>query len=240
MRLFELAVACYCYGVQTGFDKGYREFLSETQPRCDVTNEDHRKSLLKWLNAWGCRQFARQYHAEASRLLADWAARYLSQLPPPERNLLSMSDEDIDKVGTPYEALCRLQASSRQRKSGASFVEFGPTGAAKILFAFRKEALPPWDFPIRKEYNWDGSAHSYLSFLRQVRREIEEVAFDAAGHRIPVEQLPTKLQRPLSSVAKLVDEYYWMKATKGWKPLSVAQIKDWSYWSRSTAQREVE
>ena len=140
MRLFELASACYCYGIQTGFDRGYGEFLSRTQPRFRIQDRDHRASLLKWLNAWGCRQFARRYHADASRQLADWAEQYSALLPAPRRGLWALSDQDVEKMGVPFRALCHLRASTRRRKKGASPVEFGPTGAAKILFALRGEA----------------------------------------------------------------------------------------------------
>jgi len=69
VRLFQLAYACRLYGEFTDFDATYERFLSVTHPSFDVLNASHRKALFKWLNAWGCRQFAVDYHGLASENL---------------------------------------------------------------------------------------------------------------------------------------------------------------------------
>jgi hypothetical protein len=55
MTLAELALGCYMYATMTSFDGGYLEFLNETIPALDLTQQSHRMSLLKFLNSWGCR-----------------------------------------------------------------------------------------------------------------------------------------------------------------------------------------
>ena len=62
MTLAELAFACFCYQRMTDYDGSYLLFRQATQPFIDLGNQAHRASLLIWLNQWGCRQFAIEYH----------------------------------------------------------------------------------------------------------------------------------------------------------------------------------
>jgi hypothetical protein len=67
MRFRELAYTCPLYAAFTDFDKSIIEFRSVASPALDLGNAAHRKALLKWLNSWGCRQFAKDHHPMASR-----------------------------------------------------------------------------------------------------------------------------------------------------------------------------
>lgn len=69
MTLAELAFSCACYGRSTDYDKPYLDFLQSTNGELDLSNPQHRKLLLVWLNQWGCRQFAVEYHKQASTVL---------------------------------------------------------------------------------------------------------------------------------------------------------------------------
>jgi len=71
MKLHELAYACPLYAAFTDFDKSIIEFRRVASPALDLGNAAHRKALLKWLNSWGCRQFAKDYHPMASRALME-------------------------------------------------------------------------------------------------------------------------------------------------------------------------
>lgn len=66
MKLVELAFACYIYDRMTDFNRSYHKFLEKTKPQLDISIDDHRLALLKWLNDWGCRQFYRDFHKQAS------------------------------------------------------------------------------------------------------------------------------------------------------------------------------
>jgi hypothetical protein len=47
------------------------EFRSVASPALDLGNVAHRKALLKRLNSWGCRQFAKDHHPMAPRALME-------------------------------------------------------------------------------------------------------------------------------------------------------------------------
>ena len=80
MRLFELAYACRLYAHLAGFDRPLQDLRTAVGPVLDPTTAEHRVALFKWLNAWGCRQFAIAHHAStASESLVEWAAIWMSQ-----------------------------------------------------------------------------------------------------------------------------------------------------------------
>jgi hypothetical protein len=234
MRLFELAYACRVYGEFTDFDADYRSFLDKTKPVLDILNPEHREYLLHWLNAWGCRQFALEFHDLASEHLITWGKKNLICLPPTESSLLTFTDADFINAGVSYADLRDLQASVRQRGGYSYPVTFGPTGAAKILFALRSQVFPPWDTLIREHLGYDGSQESYMEYLQWVRQELQEVIADAEAHGIAMADIVSTLGRPFSSLLKLVDEYNWVTITKGCKPPSLEDLNDWWRWARSS------
>jgi hypothetical protein len=94
-------------------------------------------------------------------------------------------------------------------------VTFGPTGAAKTLFALRPNAIPPWDEPIRCSVRATGDMGSFRVYLTNIARQVRSLA-DEAG--VAVESLPMLVDRPESSPPKLIDEYNWIVVTKGIMP----------------------
>ena len=162
MKLSELAFACYIYTRMSDYDSSYQDFLKATNHAPDLNIAKHRKALLQWLNKWGCRQFAKDYHKLASEEIKIWYQEF-SALPfHVDATLLELSDNDIAVAKVAYEKLAKRTASWRKTRSGSkSVIMVGPTGAAKILFAIRPNALIPWDDPIRKALKLDGSAKSH-------------------------------------------------------------------------------
>lgn len=232
MKLFELAYACRLYGEFSDFDETYRRFLRDTKPNFDILDHLHRKALLVWLNSWGCRQFALNFHDKASEHLRNWGQENLTHLPSVGANLLILADIDFVNAGTLYAGLRDMQASVRQRNGNSYSVTCGPTGAAKILFALRSQAFPPWDKSIRDGLGYDGSQKSYIKYLQWVRSELQEVVTDAEAHGIAMNDIPNGLNRPFSSLPKLVDEYNWITITKGCKPPRLEDINKWWHWAR--------
>jgi hypothetical protein len=97
-------------------------------------------------------------------------------------------------------------------------VEFGPKGAAKVLFALRPDARPPWDNAIREKHGYDGSRDSYREYLLSVRRSVRFLIEEASKLGIQPSDIPTYAGRPRSSLPKLIDEYNWVLITRAGKP----------------------
>ena len=126
--------------------------------------------------------------------------------------------------------LKELEAAKRQSQRGALTVSFGPTGAAKTMHALRPKSLPPWDDAIRQHFEWDGSQNSYVSFLRRVKREIQELVSDANRCGVAEAAIPGQIGRPASTLPKIVDEYFWVTITRNVKIPTPTEIQHWSRW----------
>jgi hypothetical protein len=232
MNLAELAFACYIYTRMTDYDSSYCRFLDKVSPQLDLKQEQHRMELLKWLNDWGCRQFALQYHPLASREIGDWYQQYGQEMFPTDRTLLSLTDNEFAQVQAAYSHLVGRTASIRKIKGeGETQIQIGPTGAAKILFALRPKALIPWDDPIRDELNLDDSARSYCVYLSVAQEYLQELNCDCGKLGFDLNDLPRMLGRPNSTVAKLIDEYAWVTISRKFPMPSKDEFIHWVDWS---------
>ncbi len=231
IKLIDLATACYFYGRLTKYDNSYSKFINETKPRLDLSNENHRLALLKWLNSWGCRQFARKDHNKASAKLAKWFEKYGSTLPADSVHLWQLEISHYTQIAEAYDSLSNIVASTRSNKSKSYKVSIGPTGAAKILFAIRPHSMLPWDEPIRKVLNFGGDAGQYIEFLKQTKTLLISLEGECQKAGFRLEELPAKIGRENSSVPKLIDEYYWVTITQNWTLPDKDIIQNWSLWA---------
>ena len=232
MRLSELALACFLYAQFTDYDDSYLSFLQVTNHHPDLANSEHRKALLIWLNRWGCRQFAIEYHELASSEILSWYNQFNSTLFDRNKNLWELTEAEINFVAQAYEALSNKRASLRKRKENTSSVSVGPTGAAKILFAIIRNALIPWDIPIRSHYGYDSSGASYLTYLYRVKSILKELEDTCNKNGFTLAQLPKQLRRNNSTVPKLIDEYHWVTITNGCSLPTQDIFQKWAQWNK--------
>jgi len=238
MRLHELASACYLYSARFGFDSALSDFRRATRPRLDITKPGHRKALLVWLNKWGCRHIAIEHHGTASRSVAKWALDYAPTLPGPRARLWNEpSDQALDAAAEAYDGLRSARAGLGSRGSKAWPVRFGPTAAAKALYALRPDFFPPWDDAIRKRFDYDGSAESFRAFLVQVRTDIRALQKEAATFGIGANEIQAALGRPESSLPKLIDEFYWVTLSGEYKLPTTDELRRWARWCGTAASR---
>ena len=206
------------YAHFTDADASYLRFLQATDDCPDLAVAEHRRVLLVWLNSWGCRQFEIAWHPRASEEIRAWYDEYRHPLCRRDKNLWELSAVELSKAARAYASLSERTASwygPIERPSGRK-KRVGKTGAAKIMFAIRPRAFPPWDGPITEYFGYDGSAASYLAYLEDVRRKLEELEAHCDSKGIGLGDLADYLGRPTSTVAKLIDEFHWVTVTKKW------------------------
>lgn len=230
MKLFQLAFACKLYGPFGDYDSSLKTFRESVGLELNVQDAAHRRALFVWLRKWGCRQFAKAHEGMAGDALRAWADRFLHALPSSRVPLLNLSPTMIRNAADAYENLRDRRACWQERKSGPCLVTFGPAGAAKTLFALRPNALPPWDDPIREGLDYDESADSYSRFLANAQSHLREVLEEAARFGISADKLPAKVSRPDSSLAKLVDEYFWVTISNGCEVPDRGELERWLNW----------
>jgi hypothetical protein len=235
MNLAALAFGCYVYGFLGGeFDGGYRDLLKRTFPELNLEDQQHRRWLLEWLNKWGCRQFKKSDHDVASREIEAWNLKFAPLLFPKEKALGSLTETDFAAVESAFDDLAERTASTRRTRSADCYsVRFGPVGAAKILFALRPKALLPWDTPIYGHFGWAGSGADYREFLRGVSRCLTGIGEECVKRGFVLEELPGRVDRPNSTLVKLIDEYLWATVTNKVRIPSRDKLEEWLEWSQS-------
>ena len=127
-------------------------FLVATNHNPDLSIEGHRIRLLQWLNKWGGRR-AHDAFDELSEGLRVWYGKFGPLLFESGKTIVELSQKEEEIVGEAYRGLF------------AGIQGFGPTLAAKTLFAIRPHALPPWDEAIRVRLGLRESKHGYLDYL---------------------------------------------------------------------------
>jgi hypothetical protein len=231
MKVFELSFGCYVYSKMTDYDKSYLEFQQVVSNPPDLSLEIERQSLLTWLNQWGCRQFAKEYHPKASSEINKWFAQYASRIASTSKELRLLTESDFAETEKAFTDLSESVASMRRENDGKTIpVNIGPTGAAKNLFALRPMAYPPWDIPIREKLILDGSGHSYIAYMKHIQSELTELEIDCDRLGLRITELPIKMNRPSSTIAKVVDEFYWVTISKGCSSPDKELMSSWIAW----------
>lgn len=212
----ELKTACTEYASSRDYDRSYLRFCNETGNSPNLFREDHRTLLLTWLNSWGCRQFSKEYHSLASSEILDWYLEHAGNLPSSAEHLSELPQDKLPAVQSAYEALSRKTASFRLRKghSAPSRVTVSDTGASKILFAFRPQVFLPWDKDIRDFYRIKCGIFTYAAFLKYAKACAEELRDECTKRNLDFSAIPFIINRPKSSIPKLLDEYHWVKVPR--------------------------
>ena len=237
MTLFELAYACYLYSNSPEYrryNESYAKFTRVTEGCPNLDNPQHRSALLTWLRKWGCRQFARAYERLASDEVFDWWNRGKKILFADDRYLWELGGQELDSAGDAYRALLIRTASYRKKDEETSRVSIGPTGASKIMFAIRPNALAPWDEKIRKSLRCSEFAitdfsegvekavertlqklqREYVEYLGRLKKDLQALAPCCLKCGFQLADLPKELGRDHSSVPKLIDDFHWITITK--------------------------
>jgi hypothetical protein len=230
MELYELAVGCSIYKALSGDDSRVTRLWRKTGGQVDPYNSAHQKFLFEWLNQWGCRQFSRVHHdLIAAPSLKAWASNFLASLPSNDVLLEAVSMSQMEVIGAAYDDLRRREAGTRTLKDGStSYVTYGPVGAAKTLFALRPNVCPPWDSYTLRALGLDHSGASYSKYLKRVISDLRAVSSRAG---VQINELPSLIGRPNSTPPKLIDEYYWVTVTRGFKPPSRETLSKWAEWA---------
>jgi hypothetical protein len=127
MRLYEAAIACRAYTAFGGeFDDARRRLRAKTGAALDLES-DNCSALMKWLNEWGCRQFAKEYHDDSLARIREWAQKRFRDLPAQGASILELTDSDIRLAAAAFDELSALQASQKATHHRFVSVSVGAT-----------------------------------------------------------------------------------------------------------------
>ena len=226
VRLYGIAICSYLFNKLFDPDESFSKLQTDVKGQVDLNQKEHRTELLDWLNNWGCRQFKRSDHEDASAEICAWYKQHGPSLPGGDVDLWLANDAQLEAAANAYGALSKRRACKR----GNSDVTIGPTGAAKILFAIRPRLLLPWDELIRQCFGHDGFHASYLAFLKNTRTEIIDLASECKQYGFSLSELPDRVRGPKDTVPQLVDNFYWITC-QTFEP-TPDRVRQWFEWSQ--------
>ena len=214
VTLGKLAVACLLFDSLTPYNNSLEKFRSATGYRIDLTIQEHRSTLLKWLNDWGCRHLSEKQHNVASNSILNWYQVDGASLFTNKKPLWDLGDDDLEIAARVYGSL-KDKTGARSIRGGRKLeVHIGPTAASKILFAIRPKALMPWDEAMRISFECDGSRESYFKYLIEIRNLTLHIGDLCRNKGFQIDDFPKKLGRSNSTVLALVNEYIWVTETR--------------------------
>ena len=79
VTLGKLAVAKLLFNSLTIYDDSLDRLRKSTIGNIDLTNQNNRSYLLKWLNEWRCRNLSKDHHAVALTSIMDFISETLPQ-----------------------------------------------------------------------------------------------------------------------------------------------------------------
>ncbi len=205
--LTTLRAAVTEFGGYTAPDKSWAALLAATGPGIDLSLAAHRVAAHRWLNAWGCRiRYPRDGEPQVfDQGLAVWWDRWHTALPEHETRMGGLTDERIAELGDCFGDLTATPAAISR--------SLGPTAASKLLYALRPNSLMPWDDMIAQGLHGARDRAAYVAHLTLGRGWALDLLAEA-GTGEP--ELVAALDRPGSSLAKLLDEYCYLVHTRKW------------------------
>ena len=228
VTLGKLAVASFLFKSVTRYNDSLVKFRSATGDRIDLTIQKHRDELMKWLNAWGCRNLSKDQHQVASQSVSDWYQTDCAALFNEKTSLWQLEDQEIETAADAYGSLKDRIGARRSRYGRESEVHIGETAASKILFAIRPKALMPWDEAMRIAFKCDGSPESYARYLKIIRNLAFHIGDLCRNKGFQIDDLPQELGRPNSTVLALVNEYIWVTETRKVELPSSETLTQWA------------
>lgn len=130
--------------------------------------------------------------------------------------LWELEDQEIETAANTYGSLKDKVGARHYRHGSWLDVHIGPTAASKILFALKPKASMPWDDAMRKHFDCDGSPESYGRYQKIIRKLALHIRVLCEERGFQIDDLPGKIDRELSTVVELLNEYIWVK-TRGIK-----------------------
>jgi hypothetical protein len=178
----------------------------------DLTVPAQREELRRWLNRWVCRlRYPLPGEPDLfAGSIADWWKAAGSSLPAQPIEVLS--GEEIALLADGYADLAARPGALRTRGGVAAGERtIAPTAASKIMYVLRPETVPPWDAAIAKATVGGTSRDHFARHLTAAHAWAG--ALLAEARRLGVVDIPARVGRPASSLARIRDEWMYLTIT---------------------------
>jgi hypothetical protein len=203
----------YLATIEVRFDATLAAARTDIGDNCDPENPAHAERLRKWLNAWLCR--IGYPHSgnpdEFAVSLSEWWQVNASLLPSPDQTLVNLTHDQLKAVANAYGDLRNRVAYQTSRGVNRTI---GATASSKILYFVRPLSITAWDDRISGHVGCDRTAEGFLAHLQTCQQWSHDVLQVAMIEGISEAHIGLEIGRPLSSMAKLLDEYLYLTITR--------------------------
>lgn len=217
MKLNEIRISSYLYEKFTNYDNKYQK-LAERE--IDFSKDKDIHDTIEFLIGWKCRQFKKEKDPKLVSDLMFWYVNNKYLIPGMDENII---DADDSKLAS-FEALFNQLMNTRASTKKSIIHNIGHVGAAKALLILRKNMFAPWDNRIQKLLGFKPNGIGYCNYLKWIKNELVELKNDCKNENVDIYDLPTYLERPYTSLPKLIDEYCWVSITRKCSPRRIMQL----------------
>jgi hypothetical protein len=211
--LARLAVVLPQYGEFT-FDDTPESARSNIGSEPDLANPEQASRIRVWLNQWLCRiGYPKPGDEDVFvKSLAAWWEAFEDTLPPAHKALAQLTDWELEAVSQSYGDLYRRPAAVKRT---GSIRTVGPTAAAKVLYFVRPDGITAWDRAISLRTGGGSDALAFWRHLKTCRSWAVDLEAEGRTLGLAPGAIGSYLNRPNSSVAKLIDEWLYGTITGG-------------------------
>lgn len=192
------------------FDDAYKEHILNKRQIWEnlsqLTPQDARNTIIEFLKAWKIRYTERIKPIKLKEKLRKLNAHF--QVFRNECLIALDFDREVTlnnqrmKISEVIKEIYRELCGKKDKKIEIKGIKgIGPTAASKILHGVNPQVFMMWDEAIRNGYGYAGNEVGYLKFMIETR----EILLRMASH----------LREADKSSTKLLDEYNYMKFTRG-------------------------
>ncbi len=227
----DLRITTYIYGQLSNDDHMYNRVRDIS---FDEVDPGKLVMLYQFLRDWKCYQFKREEDEKRDQCLLAWHSKYVARIADQKLSILDIEDRQIRSYETMVQDLMNCFASTRLKNYSASpCPRFGYAAASKALMVFCRNIFAPWDVQIIDELNLgnngkyphftkDGKGYcEYLIFIKDQLKNLEKEIEMGDIHNLSI-----RINRPHSSLPKIINEHLWVSKACGINPRKIVEIVD--------------
>lgn len=222
MNFEDLIKANEIFESNTTWDIGYFTTIKRREIWDDLKNlneNDVKNVILKFLNNWKC------------RISYNRAPKILEVLKETDKLFVCLKNEnlldtDFEKFVIVDEQKLKIKEIIKKIYESLSPVTSPPVGKeghtanSKIMHMVNPELFVMWDKKIRENYGCYGSSEGYVNFLQKMQEMIKELIKNySQTHNLKEEEAKEEIRKKChdlkKTLAKLIDQYNYLKFTRG-------------------------
>jgi len=201
-----LKASAFLFYHLSGYDVAYSEAM-KYQP-LNPALVPHGKIVLRFLRRWGCRSLALKNETQQIRSLSEWylenqtTLRGLPDIFGVRREHFLLIEDLFNDLGA--------RPVSKKGKG----IRMGAIAASKTLLLLKGDLFAPWDKKIIAHMEIARDGKGYTEYLQRIRDHLIVLRKECRDRGTSIKTIMAKMNRSSYALPKLIDEYYYLQATR--------------------------